>query len=381
MARVFGAEGYGALAGTVALFMTFAQFAGLGSGIALTRHLSRNGELQGKLLATQHVYGVTSVVTFIVIWPGSVLLFAWTFSPATLGCLSAAELVVAPSLLPLVYRYLAEERLSAAGALLTVAPVARLAAIGAVAVYGSSRVSTFAIAYLGFLLIAVGIAMWRLWPVHKPVRSYTLRATIREGLPFVVSNLAITAGGELDKTIMLRALGGVITGQYAAAYRIMQAATLPISSLVLAAAPRMFRAKQGSFDLFTKLMLVTLAYALAASFMLVLISPLAHFVLGDDFSKSEIILRWLCIVLVTNCLRQVITAQLTTADLQQRRNLIELCSLAVSVLLLVTLVPKIGPFGAIVALAISDGSVIIAGGFLMFRRTEAPTRNDVHDPL
>lgn len=372
LARFLGADGYGALAGTVGLYVTFAQFAGLGSGTALVRHLARNGELYGKLVATQRAHIVTSVLIFMIVWPFSTWLLHGVLPPATLAWLAAAELIVAPTLLPLAYRYQAEERMNISGAIFTFPAFARFCAVLTTIFAGDVKVARFAEFYFGWLVLAVLITFVLAWP--KRARSgptHSLYGTIREGVPYVLSYAFSTAGGEVDKTILLRYAGSTIAGQYAAAYRIMQTATLPVSSLIMAATARMFRFSGSEMNAFAgTLFLATFIYALLASAVLALFAPFLHVLFGPSFSGSEAILRGLCVVVVTCCLRQLTVAQLTTSDLQKSCNIIEFAGLSVSMALLLLLIPLKGAMGAILALAISDTTVITLGILRLRRHTQ-----------
>jgi O-antigen/teichoic acid export membrane protein len=376
MTRLFGAEGYGALAGSVALYITFAQFVGLGSGIALVKHLARSGEMHTQLSATQCVYFATSAALFIAVWPLSIKLLGGVLTPTTLACLAAAELVAAPSFLPLAYRYQAEERMLMSGAMLTLPSCARFGSVLCALMLGLSDVGAFAPLYLGWLTVITVVTLLIAWPRNggKQPRP-SLTSIVREGLPYMVSSAAVTAGGELDKTILLRYAGGIVTGQYAAAYRIMQAATLPVNSLILAASARMFRSPESNPSKFDGLLFMAiLGYALIAAAALWLIAPIAHVLLGKGFFESEFYLRGLCLILVTGCLRQFVAAQLTTRDLQKSRNFIEITGLCISLCLLLLFVPIFAAWGALAALGLSDLSVITLASFQISRNNKSKHR-------
>lgn len=365
MARAFGAEGYGALAGSVALYITFAQFAGLGTGVALVRHLSREGDLHGKLLATQRAYLFTSIALFLIVWPASVWLLGNTLAASVLACLAAAEMIVAPTLLPLAYRYQAEERMSLAGSILTIAPLARIISLVAIVTSGQHSIAAFAMIYLGCLIIAVAMTVWRLWPrQHDSIRHHhPLMATIRAGLPYVISSVTGTANAELDKTIMLRVAGSVVSGHYAAASRVMQAALFPVNSLVLGTAPRWFSRSRtegplaGSGWLFG----ATLLYSLPAAIAIWILAPLLPLILGGDFEDSVGLLRLLSPVIVTNALRQVVAMLLTTGDLQTARVQIESGAVIAALVAMLVLVPAFSAVGAVIALIGSDIVVVTLG--------------------
>lgn len=376
MARVLGADGYGSLAGTVALYITFGQFTGFGSGIALVRHVARNGELSARFLSTQHAYLATGLIIFALVWPPSIWLFGDELSVSTLACLAVAEVIAAPALQPLVYRYLAEERMFISGALQTIAPSARFVAIGSMAILGLEDVANFAWLYLACIATASSLVIYTTWQRnYKLTKRSSWISTARAGVPYMISSVAMTAGTELDKTIMLRFSGGIIAGQYAAAYRIMQAATLPVNSLILAAAPRMFRTV-GQFRSLTKtLFLATICYALLTAFALAALAPFAYILLGDEFIDAQKYLRGLSFVVITNCVRQLVTAHLTTADAQKKRNVIEVIGLFLSITLLLVLIPLYGASGAIIALAASDLAVILLG-LIYVSRSTGPTASN-----
>jgi O-antigen/teichoic acid export membrane protein len=379
LARLLGAEGYGALAGSVALFVTFAQFVGLGSGIALLRHLARDGELHGRLMATQSTYLITSLMFFAMIWPLSVRLLGGLLAPLTLASLAAAEIVLAPALLPLAYRYQAADRMFVSGFLLTLAPMTRFAAVTGALLLGMHGVAEFANVYFSVLFATLLAAMLVLWPRggsgFPPRPSFI--ATLREGLPYSVSGAANAAGSELDKTILLRSAGDVATGQYAAAYRVMQAATMPVNSLILAMTPRLFRASRAVTSPSRQLMLATIGYAVTASIAIWLLAPALPWLLGDGFANSVPQLRLMCVLLATTSIRQMTVAQLTAMDMQASRNWIECIATFASILAMLVVIPSHGVPGAIAVAAVADLSVITFGRMAARRETRPPPKNGV----
>jgi O-antigen/teichoic acid export membrane protein len=367
LTRLLGVKGYGAIAGSVALFMTCGQFTGAGSGIELVRHVARGGELRSRLGATEHVYLLSGLLLFALMWPLSVGLLGMFISPIALACLAATELLIAPALQPMVFRYLAEERTFWSSLIGTLAPLARLVATATAAEFGLRDVSSFAQIYLAWMMVITAITLYLAWPRGDNVNSTPLvGVAIREGLPYAVSSVALTAGSELDKTFLLRLAGDAVTGPYAAAYRIVTAATLPVNALILAASPHLFQAPSVKTNRLVGVMLATvLSYASAAATLLWLLAPLTPLLLGEGFTTAEPLLRGLCVVLVTGSLRQFVTALLTTQDLQKSRNLIEIAGVCTSLVLLALLVPRFSAYGAIAAVACGDFCVLSAGAFVL----------------
>jgi O-antigen/teichoic acid export membrane protein len=360
LARLLGAEGYGALAGSVALYVTIAQFVGLGSGIAMVRHLAREGEMHGRFMATQRAYLLTGLLLFALIWPFSTRLLGGLLAPAVLAFLAAAEIIMAPALLPLAYRYQAAERMFVSGFILTLAPMARFAAVIGALLLGVHDVAEFATLYFSVLLVTLFATMFFLWPRggggSPPGPSFI--ATLREGFPYSVSGAANAAGSELDKTILLRSAGDLVTGQYAAAYRVMQAATVPVNSLILAMTPRLFRASRAGMTPSRQLMLATIIYAVTASVAVWLLAPALPWLLGDGFANSVPQLRLMCVLLATTSIRQMTVAQLTATDMQVSRNWIECLVALAMILVMLAVIPSRGVVGAIVVAVIADIVVI-----------------------
>jgi O-antigen/teichoic acid export membrane protein len=377
LARAFGADGYGALSGTMALYITVAQFVGFGTGISLLRHLSRAGQGHAKLHATQRVYFLTGFGFFLAAWPLSLWLFRSHLSPFALANLAFAELVVAPALLPLVYRYQASEQLSVSGGLLTVAPIARCTAILAAMLFPTRSMDAFAAFYLASLIAAVGLAMWLLWPrAEASSESQSTSTHIREGLPFAVSGATAVASGELDKTMMLRFGGDMVTGQYSAASRVMQAALLPVYSLVIAVAPRWFRGNgvRGIVASSASLFAAAFAYSIFAAITIWMLAPYLPWLLGDGFGPSVEVLRLLTAAIITGSARQIMVMLLTTSDLQGARNRIEIFSILLALGIMLALIPRYSSAGAVIALVVSD-LFILALGFMALVRHDNHARS------
>lgn len=363
LTHAFGVETYGVLAGVTSLYITIAQFVGLGTGISLLRHLAREGESHARMLSTQRIYFLTGAAALLIAWPASLLVAGNMASPHALACLATAELLIAPTLMPYAYRFQAEERLFLSGAMQTLIPIARIIAVIGALMMNVRDLNTYALLHLTSVIVIVATAA--LFARRRPVLeviAHPALTTVREGLPYMVSGATITAGSELDKTILLRVQGSAVTGVYTAAYRVMQAATLPVNSLILAATPRLFRSSQGDNDgLARSLLIAVLTYSVTTAAGLAVLSPLLHLILGKEFIPSEPILRAFCVNVVTGCVRQLITGRLTASDKQRNRNFIEIAGLVISITLLILSTPTFGPWGAISSLAIGDLVVICLG--------------------
>lgn len=372
IARQFGASGYGGLAGAVALYTTIAQFVGMGSGVVLVRNGSRDQTLlPGELRTTQGLYLGTGLLAFLVAWPLSSLALPESMSVSMLGYLAAAELVAAPAMLPIIYAHQARERMGLFGFTLALAPLARLLAV-LISLYLHANIEEFAKIYCATLfLTALLVVTSQLKLFGKPERS--LKLTLRAGFPYAITGVASTAGSELDKTVLLRYEGSEIAGHYAAPYRVLQAAVLPVMSLALSAAPRLFRAASagGIHGIYLPLVLLAALYATTAGAIIYFVAPLLPSVLGIEFTESVELLRWMLPLFFLNCIRQVLGTTLTGADFQWRRNALEAFSATASIAGLLILVPRYGTAGAITAVSVSELLFILLAIWILTRESEA----------
>lgn len=368
LARALGPSEYGILAASIGLFVTGAQLCGLGSGVALMRDIARGSSTPVQISATQKAYLATGILVLLAALPMAYMVIGEFVEFSVLVALAVAEIMLVPSLLPLSYRLQAEDRVAAASAILTIAPATRAMVAGLMLLIQSHTLATYCTIYLACISCITGCVL--LVSRQPRLPNATIRSAIpfvTEGWPFALSTLTSTARSELDKTLLLRLSGSVEAGQYSAAFRIMQAAAVPVSAVIYASAARMFRrggTEQGP------LMLLASLYGCVAGAGLWILAPYAPTILGPDFEASAIYLRWLCLPLLSGCVRQVLGARLTTGDHQSIRNRVEFIGLILSLALLGALVPMLGVPGAAISLITSDLLVIA----IMFRYVSKPMR-------
>lgn len=353
LARTLGADQYGVLTAAVGLYFTASQLCGLGSGVALARDLARGKTERGQLKATQGAFIVTGAALALCTAPIAILLLGRYTGVATLAVLAFTELVVVPSTYPKAYFLQAQERVVSALTIQMLNPLSKAVAAGIFfSINGYSLLDYCLIHMVIATLASAGLHYAVAWDQGpERVTNRMVFSRIASGLPFALGTVATTARNELDKTVVLRLSGPIDAGQYAAGFRVMQAAMIPVSSLVYAITARMFRSAGRSMP---RLYWSSGCYAAFAAAGLWVSAPILPAVLGPGFEGSVEYVRWLCVPLVTGSLRQAVLAGLTTSDQQWLRNVAEGAALVVSLSLLFALVPLFGGAGAALALLSSD---------------------------
>ena len=379
IARWFGAEGYGVIAGVIALFTTLGQLVGLGSGIALVSSVSRDREqLALWLIPTLQVYFLSGVC----LAAAAVALSAATFSqllPLTaLVALAVSEVLLAPLLQPFVYAAQATEKMHTFGAIATAASVARIAAIALTIILEIHGLEQFSYLYLSSMAICTGgtILLARLTGLAEVKRgtSHSKKEIIQRGYPYLLGGAASVASSEIDKPLLLAFTSATSVGQYTAAFRVAQAATIPIGSLLVAATSKLFRLNnEGAPSTFSPYIKICVGYGLVSSFLLVVLAPALPAVFGIDFQGAVAILQVMSIYLLTNPLRQFLAARLTTTDRQNTRNFVEIVAFIASTLVLLLAVPAYAIWAAVIALIIND-SIVITACLLVLKKREVIVR-------
>jgi O-antigen/teichoic acid export membrane protein len=201
--------------------------------------------------------------------------------------------------------------------------------------------------------------------------------TLQFGLPTVVPRLFLTRGAEgaeyafaastgsayndLDKTMLSHYGMSAGNGIYTLAYRAIDFATMPGSSIELAAEPRLFQlgavgleeAAIFGYRLLKRAVLVSGAAA-AAVFLL---APLTPFFVGRGFSESVSALRWLCLIPVFRSIHGITGGVLTGAGLQRYRSVTQLVAAVGNFGLNLWLIPSHGWHGAAWASLATDGGL------------------------
>lgn len=374
LARAFGPELYGALSGSVALYLTIAQFVGLGTGISLVRHVAKGGEADAKLRSIQRIYVLTGACLCLVAWATASWLYGRFMSASVLLMLAAADIAIMPLVAPLACRFQAEERLGLTSALLTIAPVARCLAIAVLLALGIRDIGWYAAIYLSGMILIVCTLLYVFWPRTSDATTTPagIGSEVKDGLRYVVSSATVTATSELDKAVMLRLAGELATGHYAAASRIAQAALMPVQALLVAIAPRWFR-EHGPDSTPRSVALafgITGIYSIAAAAACWIIAPLLPLLLGSAFYSSVPLLQLLTAAIVSGSFRQTTMTLAMTSDLQASRNVIELTALGFSLLLMMTLVPQYGGNGAVLSIVLGDVFAIVLGAAALVRQKQ-----------
>ena len=163
------------------------------------------------------------------------------------------------------------------------------------------------------------------WPQIVP-RLFLNRGA--EGAEYAFSASASNAYNDLDKTMLSHYGMSAANGIYTMAYRVIDLAAMPASSMEPAAEPRMFQLGATSLKEATifgrRLLNRSLLVSAVVAVGMFVLSPVIPLFVGQGFSDSASALRWLCLIPVFRSIHGVTGGVLTGAGLQRYRSVTQI---------------------------------------------------------
>ena len=367
--RTLGSREYGAFIGVVALVTALSQFSSFGMEMLLVRNISRDR------------------ASFAATWGQSLVILTGGFFLLLAAAMLFAHFALRPDLRTLVpwialsdgllgkFVQLASRAFQGAGQL---SITARLSALT-----NLCRTATAAIVWawarshgvhptahlwakiywLSTLTVALIAAVLVTTRLGRP-RFRRLRARdLSEGFSFSLSSSSISVYNDVDKTFLVSLGQTGAAGIYSAAYRVIDAATMPIYSVYAAAAPRFFRhgaeGVQPAAAFARKTLKRTLPYSILAAVAMFLAAPLLPLAFGPSFHESVNALRWLCLLPILRALHYAWGSAITGSASQWNRTATQLSAAALNVALDFLLIPHWSWRGAAAASLLTDAALAL----------------------
>ncbi len=382
IARSLGTAGYGVYIGIVAYVGLLAPLASLGVGEVMTKRVARNpselrhawGTTLGTTFTTGAVLYIATVAAGTLILPGRDL--------ATIALFGGVEFLSTGMMHNHARAYAALDRYPQMAATHIADSGARAVIALAYWLLGGSSLRTLALAMFASILftsLASGFALAR---AHGSPRLAwgDLRPAAKEGSRFALGDAAQTVQTNVDQTMLLSAGFDKEAGLYGAGVRLIQYSLLPANSIFAAAYPEFFRrgangieaAYSYSRELRRRVVTATLGGALIA----VLFSPIAGFILGDEFDGVVPVVLAMAIYPLVRGLEINTADVLSGSGRQAYRSKAQFFTAGLNVALNIALIPSYSWKGAVAATYLSE---LVFLGLLLFgvrrgRAVEAPSR-------
>jgi O-antigen/teichoic acid export membrane protein len=222
-------------------------------------------------------------------------------------------------------------------------------------------------------VVSAGIA---LFSVQSKLGSpkfalHLIRPEAKEGLYFSVSQSTENIYNDLDKTMLtaLSTLRGA--GIYAVAYRIIEAAFVPVNSVLWASYSRFFvkgaAGIQGTAEYAKRLLSRASAYSVLVTVGLIVLAPLIPRLLGSEYLASVEAVRWLAPILLLRTVHRFFSNSLTGAGFQGVRTATQGAVALFNILLNFWLIPAYSWRGAAWSSLASDGLLLVSTFLIVSR--------------
>jgi O-antigen/teichoic acid export membrane protein len=367
IARVLGPDQYGAFVGATSFVAILAPFSSLGSGNLLVKAVSRNkklfreywGNALFRIFTSGLAFGGMCMLLYPIFLPKEIsgTLVALAIF-ADLICLRLLEVcgqafqsvlwlkkTAQLNLLPQV------SRLIAAIVLWKFFPEPDALQWTILYVIGTTLTSSLAVYWVQKQLGKPKLALWRIKP------------ELKEGFYFSIGLSSQTIYNDIDKAMLTRLATLSDAGVYAAAYRLIDVAFVPVRSLLGAAYTRFFRhgasGISGSLQFAKRLIPVAGGYGVVAGIALYLGAPVVQYVFGSEYAGTVDALKCLSIIPFLKSMHYFAADALTGAGFQSLRSMMQISVALLNVSLNLWLIPAYSWQGAAMASLASDGLLVV----------------------
>lgn len=245
VARLLGPEEFGAFAGIASLAILLGTFSTFGTNLVLLGEVSKDPRRRDDVLS----YAMPTTLLC-----GSLLLFVylalahWVLASSvipwpTVLAIGVAEVMLQPLFVLPVNEHLALGRTARSQLLVNIPLALRMFAAGIVLLCQFEQpLSVYSYGYLSasiLALLVVSATMSEPWPGIRRWR-FPKAIELKRNVSYAALAISYSAPSELDKTLAVKLLPVSESGLYAAASRVIGAATLPLSAMMLTVLPRLF---------------------------------------------------------------------------------------------------------------------------------------------
>lgn len=389
VARMLGPQHYGAFAGTAALAVVLGALASFGTHLVLLGEVAKDPGRRRPVLEYALPTTLTCAGLVFLCYLTFVSLFLHDVGVAlrVVVLIGIAEIGLQPLLALAVHEHLAQGR-TARSQLLQILPLTlRLMAAALVwLLHCDDPLTAYAWCYLGASVLAVACAHRTLpesWP-RPACWRLARRSELREAAGYAVLNITRAAPGEVDKALALKLLSPAGAGIYAVSTRVMGAAVVPVTAMMLSSLPRLFREGRGQSSEANRLLWwmfgATLVYSAVTAGILWLSAPLLAGIFGEKYQGVDLVLQWLCLAFPGMGLRLTAGNVLMALGKPWMRVGLEVSGLLILAATSLALTARAGTVGMPLALVCSEWSMAIIGvGLLLLLRRPGGSRH-MDDP-
>jgi O-antigen/teichoic acid export membrane protein len=187
--------------------------------------------------------------------------------------------------------------------------------------------------------------------------------SVREGFHFANSQASQSIYNDIDKTMLARMTTVEAAAIYAAAYRFIDAVSLPIYSVANASYPEFFRhGGQGvtaAFEFARRILPRSILYGLGTAVALFLAAGFVPMLLGGAYQDSAAALRWICMLPALKCMHVFLADTLTGSNFQWQTSSAQIVVAVFNVLVNLWVIRAFAWRGAAWSSLATDGLLVV----------------------
>jgi len=385
LGRLLGSAEYGIFVGAFAFINLVTVYSSMGSGTVLLRYVSSDR-------ARFAVYWGNVLLT-ILFCGGIIVAIAYFVAPYALNPQSAALVLLAgiancfcgEITRNAALAFQAHEDMKLTAILNFATNAARLVAAASL-FFAFHRVSAYVwmLTAVGMsALAAVAALVLVLQRYGKPAFSFVLMwKKLPEGFNYSFALSTTSVYNDVDKSILSHYGMNVANGIYSLAYRVIDAATTPVSSIRDAALPRFFREGSSNISALKSLVFRIQKRAFITSILvsaaLYLIAPVVPMLAGKSFAESASAVRWLCLLPIIRGVHGIIGNGTLAMGKQIYRTIPQVGIAGFNFLINLYWIPRYGWRGAAWSSLLSDGLLAVCNTviFLALSRKAIASANE-----
>ncbi|EAV44807.1 lipopolysaccharide biosynthesis protein [Roseibium aggregatum] len=295
ISRALGPEGYGLFVTITSVSIMAGFVVGLGSEYLLLQRVAVEPQSFGKYLGHSLIMmGLTFPLVLPVTLALLYSLIGDSVPLSTIAIISLTDLLFTKLVILGAQSYMAFDQARKQIVINILAAALKLAfLLVATMLPGTLTLDEWAWWFFVAGLLSAVVACWLiLRDLGRPVFTL-IRNDLKLSMLYCIEFFSIGGMRDLDKPVVVHNLGADAGGQYAAGFRIIDAASAPVRAFLYATYTRHFRQAQGgqasSLAFGVKLLPVTVFLALPVAAFLLLTAGFIPLVLGEDFAETPIV--------------------------------------------------------------------------------------------
>lgn len=370
-ARSMGADVFGVFSGIMAIVVIATPFFAFGVGGVLIRECSISSELLSRHMGNALLMSFcTILIAFPLLFLFQYLFFSVESAVLVFVSIFLAEFVFSKLTEVACQVFQSQGRIPKVAEVTIVAGLLRVAAV-CVVYFLDYRADLSAWLFSYVFSAALGSLYAWCWCVRihgLPVCELMWR-TVKEGLYFSLGIASQGVYNDADKALMLRYDVQSVSGNYSAAYKIVDMSFAPVRALLSVTYVGFFKAGadglSSAYKYARKILPVTVFLGFVSLVGIVIVGFLVEPVLGGSYSDVQGILWCICIIPLLRSVHFVLADCFTGAGYQRERSVVQVFFALLNVVLNIFLIPVFSWKAAALVSIVCDVGLCVVFYFML----------------